>query len=378
MTRSAVPARRGTSPARPTNHRDPCVSSRRDPNQPSSSTNRSIPTRGRRRRECAEPLGVVVEVHRLPRVQQHRTRRRRVTRPRAKVTVEAPRGRRQTVGGVDRDDLGRRVRLTRFERDLAGVEQLAESGRSADRRAVARRACRGCRSTPDATPQTSPCHSPNPAVPANSSGGCSCDVRPRQFSASTAPLGHDCRRGWNSRACRPWNVNRSPACSGSGSVTLSPSSMYRSSPSFVSDRPHHQHGAELERGGEPQSGDGIDRLDDEPAVGELVTGRAGSGPTMPGRATGDRATRPGPGSRSRARARPRSGRRRRASPARAGGRARSRAQPDLTRRRRHRAVRPSGRRQAHPCRRRSTDVGPVPTKMDHHSVTGADRGHDRC
>ena len=78
--RSAAPARRDTSPARPTSRRGPSVSSRRDPNQPSSSTKRSIPTLGRGRRECAEALGVVVEVHRLPRVEQHRTGRRRMRR----------------------------------------------------------------------------------------------------------------------------------------------------------------------------------------------------------------------------------------------------------------------------------------------------------
>ena len=45
---------------------------------------------------------------------------------------------------------------------------------------------------------TSPTHSPNPEVPANNTGGCSCEVRPRRCSETTAPWSQTERTGWNS------------------------------------------------------------------------------------------------------------------------------------------------------------------------------------
>jgi hypothetical protein len=101
------------------------VSSRRDPNQPSSSTKRSTPTRAARSASAVSFVEVVVEVHRLPRVDEHRARRGGVARPGPQVAVELLVAG-EAVGGVHRDDLGRAVRLARFERDLAGVQQLAE------------------------------------------------------------------------------------------------------------------------------------------------------------------------------------------------------------------------------------------------------------
>ena len=74
------------------------------------------------------------------------------------------------------------------------------------------------------TPCTSPIHSPKPDDPANNSGTCSCDVRPRRCSDTSAPWVHVVRAGWNSRAQRPSNRSSSSAESGSGRLTVNASS----------------------------------------------------------------------------------------------------------------------------------------------------------
>ncbi len=67
---------------------------------------------------------VVIEVDRLPRVQQHRSRRARVRRTASNRAMESPRGRREAVGRMDGHDVGRGVGLTRFEHDFARMQQL--------------------------------------------------------------------------------------------------------------------------------------------------------------------------------------------------------------------------------------------------------------
>ena len=62
-----------------------------EPNQPSSSTNRSTPRSAAGVREAREPVEVVVEVHRLPRVEGDRPRPPRVVRAAAQVRVEPAR-----------------------------------------------------------------------------------------------------------------------------------------------------------------------------------------------------------------------------------------------------------------------------------------------
>jgi len=83
-------------------------------------------------------------------------------------------------------------------------------------------------------PHTSPLHSSKPRSPVKSIGGDSCEVRPRRFSASKEPLDQSLRNGWNSRDQRPSKLSNSLACSATGSVTVSPSTLYRRSPVLVS------------------------------------------------------------------------------------------------------------------------------------------------
>ena len=207
---------------------------------------------------------------------------------------------------MDRDDLGGRVRLARFEGDLAGMEQLAQLddpptvGQSLGDHLVV--AAPGQMDAPDlALPLAEPGRAGEQqrwvlvrraAAPVLGEHGA---VRPRPpirlELASVPPVERQQFAGvlgQRERDAQP--VEHVPV------VALV--------------RDHHLHDqrvAELERRGEPQAGDRVDRLDDEPAVGQLVSGRTESAPTTPGHATGDRATLPGRGSPNRARAPPRRG-----------------------------------------------------------------------
>ena len=174
------------------------------PNQPSSSTNRSTPTAAARSASAFRRVEVVIEVHGLPRVEQHRarsssdgwaaTRRWRWNR-RLAAREAASRGR-------------RRARACRSvspgsSDHLTGMQQLTRAAGS-DARRASRSASRAWLPLhARCAPHTSPRHSPKPAVPANSSGGCSCDVRPRRFSLVNAPWPHATRIGCSSRVHRP-------------------------------------------------------------------------------------------------------------------------------------------------------------------------------
>ena len=81
---------------------------------------------------------------------------------------------------------------------------------------------------------TSPCHSPNPPTPAMTNGMWSCDVRPRRFSATNAPVANGRRCGCSSRTWRPVNVSSSVAAAGRASDTVNADKRYSVSPSFVS------------------------------------------------------------------------------------------------------------------------------------------------
>ena len=76
--------------------------------------------------EGPQRVEVVVEVHRLPGVHQHRPGCDRMGRARSQVAMELLGGCRQPTIAVHGDHLGGRVRLAGFERQLAGVEQLTE------------------------------------------------------------------------------------------------------------------------------------------------------------------------------------------------------------------------------------------------------------
>ena len=105
------------------------------------------------------------------------------------------------------------VALARAQHDLAGVQQLA----NLQQRPPVGQARRGRRELPlhaRCTPQTSPRCSPKPAVPAHNSGGSSCDVRPRRFSARNDASSKARRRGWSSRHQRPCRVSSSATWAG--------------------------------------------------------------------------------------------------------------------------------------------------------------------
>ena len=160
---------------------EPGVSSRRDPNHPSSSTNRSMPTAAATIGEIAQASEVVVEVDRLPRVQQHRARRSSDAPAATRRWRWNPqRRRRQAVVACDATTSGVVVRSPGVEHDLAGVEQLAELhvapsvGQPLGEQAVVA-APRQVRR------HTSPCHSPKPDVPAAKTSG---DVLVRRPAAA--------------------------------------------------------------------------------------------------------------------------------------------------------------------------------------------------
>ena len=183
--------------------------------------------------EFAERVVVVAEVDRLPRVQQHRPGRRRVRRAAPHRPMESPRGRREPSGRVHSDHVRRRVRLARLRarsRRGAAARLLA---RIVDRRPTARPASCGCRSRRDG------CRAPRrptrriPRRQRTAAVRCSCEVRPRRCSETTAPWSHRERAGWNSRAHRPSKRSSSSAASGNGRLTVNASSEYRRSATFV-------------------------------------------------------------------------------------------------------------------------------------------------
>ncbi len=77
--------------------------------------------------ELPQPVGVVIEVHRLPRVHEHRAGPRWVRRQGADVAVIGPARVGEPRRGVGAEHGRRRVGVTRLEDDLARPEQLAGS-----------------------------------------------------------------------------------------------------------------------------------------------------------------------------------------------------------------------------------------------------------
>ena len=80
--------------------------------------------------------------------------------------------------------------LARLEAELAGMEELAELQVATAVRQALRQRARGCRSMRGARPRPRRATRRSRASPPNTSGGCSCDVRPRRFSAMRAPCVH--------------------------------------------------------------------------------------------------------------------------------------------------------------------------------------------
>ena len=76
--------------------------------------------------EPQQPAAVVVEVHRFPRVEDHRPRRAGVLRAGPHPLVPRMGGRRQPSRRVDTVHPGRDVRTAWFDRHLPGVQQLAQ------------------------------------------------------------------------------------------------------------------------------------------------------------------------------------------------------------------------------------------------------------
>ncbi len=197
----------------------------------------------------------------------------------------------EAVVAVDGDEL-RRARTTGQARVRPHRRAAAHpAGARAARRRAARRAERGCRSRPDGLPTREPDHSPNPVVPANSSGGLSCDVRPRRFSLVNVPLLHATRIGLQ-LACPPpaeraqlVGVLRNGERDGEGTE------VERLGAGVGQLERDRQHLVELERDVERQFGDVVDGAHGEafalvcvrlgPEPGRPVTS-AGAGPDQPG------------------------------------------------------------------------------------------------
>ena len=181
---------RGWASARRPNRRVPTC--RRAVTRTSRRRGRSVRCRPRRhgRRARCKRVEVVVEVDRLPGVDEHRAwRASGWVGSRPQMAVESLRGRRQAGAGVDGDDLRRAVRLAGLEDELAGVEQLAELQVPPPVGQPLGEPARGCRSRPGGRPRPRRATRRIPRVPANTSGGCSCDVRPRRFSAVVRTVG---------------------------------------------------------------------------------------------------------------------------------------------------------------------------------------------
>ena len=177
----------------PTSRRGPTVSSRRPPNQPSSSTNRSTPTAAAR---SASRLSVeiVVEVHRLPRVEQH------WSRPIAGAPATSAR-RRGTAGSPEPSPLVEWTARHRRRRVRSPGRARPRRGGAARRVGAApavgqRSACSArCRSTPGGAPDLAVLLAePSGAGPHERRmlvGGAA-----RRFSARNGPSSSGRRRGW--------------------------------------------------------------------------------------------------------------------------------------------------------------------------------------
>ena len=119
------------------------------------------------RREVGEPLepvGVVVEVHRLPHVERHRLLLR-VGGKRALPGVQRLRRRVQPRARRDEVDPRHRVAVALEQHDLAGQQQLAGAEGRLGRRAPLDAPSRSCRCGRRTRPCTSPVAKPKPAVP---------------------------------------------------------------------------------------------------------------------------------------------------------------------------------------------------------------------
>ena len=122
------------------------------PNQPSSSTNRSTPTAAARSASRRERVEVVIEVHRLPRVQQHRARPRRgapATSARRRGTPSS-RASSPLVEWTATPPASRSARPAPAPPRRGGAARRAAAPRA--RRAAARPAAVRCRSRPGARP----------------------------------------------------------------------------------------------------------------------------------------------------------------------------------------------------------------------------------
>jgi hypothetical protein len=102
----------------------PRWSSRRDPNQPSSSTKRSTPIAAAVSASSAQVVEVGLEVDGLPRVEHERPRGGAVPRLGALVAHEGAGDAVEPLGGVDEHDARCPVGLPRREPDLTGGQRL--------------------------------------------------------------------------------------------------------------------------------------------------------------------------------------------------------------------------------------------------------------
>ena len=226
------------------------MSSRRPPNQPSSSTNRSTPTAAARVGEPRQAVEVVVEVDGLPGVEHDR--------PRAGAG-----GRGWRASGAHQRRVSPSSPVGRSARRPPAARCRSRRARAAPRRAAAarrRRAAAACGPAPSGsrstrctwlplqatcTAHTSPRRKPKPGVPTTSSRVASWPVRPRRRLRSQVPWRAGCRCGERSRHQRPVRSSTSPARAGSGSTARS---------------------AATSRGVGVAGGVGAARLDDEHAV----------------------------------------------------------------------------------------------------------------
>ena len=78
----------------------------------------------------AQASEIVVEVHRFPGVDQHRSRPRRMRGQGAGVAMEASARPGEPVRRIGAEHVGCRIRLARLEHDLARAEQFADAGRA--------------------------------------------------------------------------------------------------------------------------------------------------------------------------------------------------------------------------------------------------------
>ena len=179
----------------------PAVSSRRCLNHPSSRTKSSTPRSAASSTSSLQAPEVLVEVDRLPGVEQQPARsvRSGMVRPGTQLGVEDPADAVDACQRCRPRDPGRRVRPSGLEPELTRLELLAtEEDRAVLRRPVDRPA-RGCRSTRRASPRPPRGGSRSRPAPTRTPIDELKPGRPRRVDRVHVPTSTGCRCGCRSR-----------------------------------------------------------------------------------------------------------------------------------------------------------------------------------